>query len=123
MWTRCSAGQTWSDETCEGGLARLTWDEAKAHAEALNASGELFFNDWRVPSLSELAQIAERQCQDPRINLEVFPTTPPSFYWSTSTRPAEGFESFAYALSFGPEGAQLLPKSEPSGVRLVRNGP
>ncbi len=123
MWMRCSVGQTWSDGTCTAEAVTLDWRGAQAAAAEMNAGGSLFFNDWRLPTLRELAMIAERQCENPRINLAVFPNTPPAFYWSASLRPGEGFEDFAYALSFGPEGVQHMSKDARSQVRLVRTAP
>jgi hypothetical protein len=122
MWMRCPVGQAWSDGTCVGEPARLTWVEAAEAAERVNASGSYFFNDWRVPALRDLAMIAERQCEDPRINLTVFPGTPADFFWTSSSRPADGFDDYAYALSFGAEGVQHRPKEDPHHVRLARTG-
>ncbi|WP_175534518.1 Lcl C-terminal domain-containing protein [Thiocapsa roseopersicina] len=123
MWMRCSVGQTWSGGTCLGEAAAYGWEAAQEVASALNANGSRFFNDWRIPKLRELAMIAERQCENPRINLTVFPNTPPSLFWTDSLRPGEGFEGFAYALSFGPEGVEHSAKTERHEVRLVRTAP
>ena len=81
----------------------------------------MFFNDWRLPSLRELATISERRCRNPRLNLSVFPDSPARPYWSASSRPGSADESAAYALDFGDEGVQLLPKESPNLVRLVRS--
>jgi hypothetical protein len=123
MWMRCSVGQSWSGETCTGEAGTYNWDEAQALAAEINASGGQFYSDWRVPKLRDLAMIAERQCENPRINLTVFPNTPPHVYWTESLRPGDGFEDFAYALSFGPEGVQHIAKAERHEVRLVRMAP
>ncbi|MFB1487622.1 MULTISPECIES: DUF1566 domain-containing protein [unclassified Thiocapsa] len=123
MWMRCSAGQTWSDGTCIGEAVAYDWQGAQELAAATNVSGAQFFNDWRVPSLRDLAMIAERQCENPRINLAVFPNTPPRVFWTDSLRPGEGFEDHAYALSFGPGGVQHEAKTARHAVRLVRTAP
>lgn len=123
MWMRCAAGQTLSDGACVGEAVSYDWQGAQGVAVAMNASGASFFNDWRVPKLRELATISERQCENPRINLAVFPNTPASFFWTDSLRPGEGFEDHAYALSFGPEGVQHVAKTERHAVRLVRTAP
>jgi hypothetical protein len=123
MWMRCSVGQSWSGGTCIGEAGTYDWDEAQALAAEVNASGGQFYSDWRVPKIRDLAMIAERRCENPRINLAVFPNTPPHFYWTESLRPGDGFEDFAYALSFGPEGVQHIAKAERHEVRLVRMAP
>ena len=81
----------------------------------------MFFNDWRLPSVRELATISERRCRNPRLNLSVFPDSPARPYWSASLRPGGADESAAYGLDFGDAGVQLLPKESPNLVRLVRN--
>jgi hypothetical protein len=120
-WVRCSAGQEWSGGTCEGVAAEYSWDEAQQEAAEANLSGVWFFSDWRLPKIRELAMIAERQCQNPRINLTVFPATPAGVYWSDSSRPGEDADSVAYGLSFGPEGVLNLSKAERHYVRFVRS--
>jgi hypothetical protein len=120
MWMRCAEGQRWDGQTCEGTPEPYSWNTAHSVAESVNAGGAYFFNDWRLPKLRELALIAERECENPRINLDVFPSTPAAFFWTSSTRPAEGFEDYAYALSFGPDGVQHRSKEDSYYVRLVR---
>ncbi len=121
MWTRCSAGQRWESGGCVGNASLLDWKAAQELAASVNSSGALFYNDWRVPQLRELAAITERQCQNPRVNLSVFPQTPGSMYWTSSARAGKEFESQAYGLSFGPEGVKLQSKDQAFHVRLVRN--
>jgi len=123
MWMRCSAGQTWAAGQCTGEAAGLSWEAAQAAAQATNQSGRFFFKDWRVPQLPELASIAERQCKDPRINLEVFPGTPVAAYWTATSRAAETAPTQAFTLSFGVEGVSYAAKAEMHDLRLVRTGP
>jgi hypothetical protein len=120
MWMRCPLGQVWSDSQCRGTLATYDWPAAHQAAEDVNASGDYFFSDWRVPSLRDLAQITERQCDDPRINLAIFPGTPAAFFWTSTPRPGEDTDDVAYALSFGPEGVKYRPRVERHFLRLVR---
>lgn len=121
MWMRCSAGQSWSSGTCTGNADRRTWQSALEVARLVNERGEFFYNDWRVPQLRELASIAERQCENPRINLALFPDTPAAFYWTVTSRPGNGAEAAAaYVLSFGGDGVKYESKDESYDVRLVR---
>jgi len=119
MWMRCALGQAWTGGSCEGEAEAFEWSATESAATTVNKQGEQFFNDWRVPGLRDLAMIVERACQDPRINLTVFPNTAPTFFWTSSQRQVDE-ETRAYALSFGPEGVELHEKTLPHQLRLVR---
>jgi hypothetical protein len=119
MWMRCAVGQEWTGDTCRGEAESFAWPATEAAATALNESGDLFFSDWRVPGLRDLALIVERECRDPRINLTVFPNTEPDFFWTSSQQQDDG-EDRVYALSFGPEGVESHAKATAHQLRLVR---
>jgi hypothetical protein len=123
MWMRCSAGQTWSSGRCDGEALDLNWQAAQTTVQEINQAGKFFFKDWRVPQLPELASIAERQCRDPRINLEIFPGTAPTAYWTATSRSPEPGAAEAYTLSFGAEGVINSAKTEAHALRLVRTAP
>ncbi|MGE5155662.1 MAG: DUF1566 domain-containing protein [Bdellovibrio bacteriovorus] len=123
MWMRCSVGQTWSQGTCGGTPDRRDWPSASALAEEVNQAGTLFYTDWRLPRLPELASIVERNCKDPRIDLRVFPTTPAEVYWSATPRPNDGDTGLVYALDFGNQGVIPESRDQQHLVRLVRTGP
>ncbi len=123
-WMRCSLGQTWSGTTCTGIPVAYTWQSAQDAASKLNSEGGYANrHDWRVPKIAELASIVERQCSNPRINLVLFPATPPAYFWTATMRPgsAKGYP-FAYAISFGSEGPRHAGKDEKFNVRLVSGG-
>lgn len=120
MWTRCSAGQTWTEDRCVGDVRSLSFKSASTMVEDINRSGALFFSDWRLPRIAELASIAERECSDPRIDLALFPGTPPEFYWTVTTRPQPA-DGYVFALSFGPEGIRYVDKEQAAHLRLVRD--
>ena len=123
MWMRCSSGQQWLGQRCIGIADAHGWLETKQYADKVNRDGEAFFNDWRVPSLRELATITDRGCVNPRTNLSVFPDTPAAPFWSSTPRPGESSGARFLALSFGVEGVVLARKDERFHVRLVRTGP
>ncbi len=80
-WMRCSLGQTWNGNTCTGEPRGYSWQGAQDEALKLNKSGGYgSYSDWRLPHMPELAMIIERQCADPRINLSLFPATPPQIF-------------------------------------------
>lgn len=119
-WMRCSLGQVWSGTTCIGKPSAHTWESAKIETCKLNEQGGYADrSDWRVPQIPELAMIVERQCANPRTNLELFPETPANYFW-TATEPAD--PGNAYVLSFGDEGAKYKSRRETLNVRLVSGG-
>ncbi len=121
-WMRCALGQTWDGNTCTGKAAGFTWQAAQDEAAKININGGYgAFKDWRVPHIPELAMIAERQCDDPRINLTLFPATPADSFWSAT--PGRGARKGAYLLSFGTKGAHAGEKEEVHFVRLMRSAP
>src|SRR5271154_6336102 len=121
-WMRCALGQTWTGTTCNGKPDLYKWQSALDAANKLNKlSGYAGHSDWRVPQIPELAMIVERQCANPRTDLELFPTTPATYFWTATTRRGLGMEAEAYVLSFGPEGAGHHDKGNEHYVRLVRN--
>jgi hypothetical protein len=120
-WVRCSAMQTESGKGCTGAAGTFTWDQARAYAAGVNQAGVYFFNDWRLPSLRELATMTERGCDNPRVDPDVFPGTPAAFYWTASARPGDSSPDRAYALGFGAQGVDLMDKNDSIHVRLVRD--
>jgi hypothetical protein len=124
MWLRCSDGQLWTNGNCAGLPAGHSWQSAGKRAAEVNRLGTFFFSDWRLPQLRELATITERQCKNPRVNLAVFPQTPPATYWTASSRPNQNPQTpdgFAFALAFDVEGMRYADKQDTFHVRLVRN--
>jgi hypothetical protein len=120
MWMRCALGQQWTADGCQGEPTLFDWDALEGAAQQINASGDFFFNDWRVPQLRNLAMLIERQCKEPRTNLAVFPDTPADFFWTSTLRPGDESTDSAYALSFGPDGVKRHQKTMKHHLRLVR---
>jgi hypothetical protein len=121
MWMRCSLGQTWTGTDCRGDPSTFSWQAAQSAASGINrAGGYAGHTDWRMPHIPELAMIVERQCENPRINLALFPATPATYFWTATGRRGKGMEGEGYLLSFGPEGAGHLNKDDLHFARLVR---
>ena len=121
IWMRCSLGQTWHNETCQGEAMNYSWQDALQAAQDQSFAG---YDDWRLPNIKELTSIVEEACHSPAINLTIFPTSIGSDetdyeYWTSTiysgnralkVRFRDGFFTFYY-------------KSEKTyGVRLVRGG-
>lgn len=119
-WSRCSAGQVWRSGTCAESASEFDWDAAEAYVRGVNDRGDLFYADWRVPSLRELASISEVNCRDPRINVDAFPATADGAYWSSSRKLVEGPELVAFTLSFAADGMAMSRLAERHHLRLVR---
>ena len=121
-WMRCAVGQTWAQTRCTGTAARMTRIEASSEMEAFNRSGRHFHDDWRVPSLTELAHITAHACEPPRTDTRLFPDTPADYFWTATARRTDGVEPDHYVLSFGTDGLKSSPRTATHHLRLVRTG-
>lgn len=114
-WSRCVAGQTWDGKTCTGEARLLSWSEAQQYPQQLHDQR----NDsaaWRLPKLNELAGIVDMNCDDPRIDLSLFPNTAGDAFWTSNTKK---YTEQVYVLSFGRQGVSSVDKTEKHYVRLV----
>ena len=123
MWKKCGEGQQWNaaSHTCNLFTVTYSWQKALQRAQTVNSgAGFAGYKDWRVPNLKELNTLVEEQCNNPQINLRVFPTTPGGF-WSSSSLARDG--NAAWGVYFGRDGG-TYPDSKNSDyqVRLVRSG-
>lgn len=123
MWMRCAWGQNWLPETCMGVAEAVNWQQAQQQAQRLNQQAQSFYNDWRMPTLRELASITDRSCATPRTNAAVFPHTPAAGFWTGTARPGESAGHRVFVLSFDVAGAAPALKDEQHYLRLVRTGP
>lgn len=132
-WQRCSVGQTWSGNTCQGQAKEFAFDDAQKQAG----------NGWRVPSIRELVSLrlctkganssTLRDLQDkgehvafecidgssqPTID-PIFKNTPLSQYWSASKYSEEPAFAWYAGFGVGEVNHQLLFGQR--FVRLVRD--
>ncbi|MCB1174486.1 MAG: DUF1566 domain-containing protein, partial [Leptospiraceae bacterium] len=102
LWQKCSAGQAGTN--CETGTANtLSWGAALRYCRDLTLAGK----QWRLPNLTELMSIVERNrgagAYAIFINDSVFPGSQQSYYWSSTT---DGhIINYANAVYFGGPGS------------------
>lgn len=84
VWMRCGLGMSWRNGTCEGQSLTYKWNAAQDEVDGLNAKKVGGRSDWRLPTESELLGIVEQQCFKPAINLDAFPFTPESGFWTST---------------------------------------
>ena len=78
-WMRCSVGQVWNGEGCEGKAMQLTQDEV---AKAIVIANEQLGPGWRLPNRLELEGLVCEDCAPVKIELDSFPNTLAEPYWS-----------------------------------------
>jgi hypothetical protein len=116
MWMRCSLGQKWETNTCSDTALIFSW------SEGLNATANHEFagyTDWRLPNKNELESIVEARCSYPAININVFPATPETYFWSSS--PYAPVAQAAWSIDFAYGTVNATVKSASLHIRLVRD--
>ena len=116
MWKQCSEGQ--SGSSCTGSYIAQVWQTALTTA---NNSTFANYSDWRLPSVKELQSLVETGCHSPAINTALFPNTPSTYFWTSTTYAPNA--SVAWVVDFDNGGVSVNgSKSGGLGVRLVRAG-
>ena len=110
IWRRCSEGQIWHQDMCQGEVTQLTWAEAQTYLKQ--------HTDWRLPTLKELAGLVELSCSHPAINLQLFPNSASNHYWS-ATRFASSPEMH-WQVQFATGDSHNAKGSAPAALRLIR---
>ena len=118
-WHRCYLGTTWNDVTssCEENGEDYVYDWQEALEVAVLNSLDSY-TDWRLPNIKELASIVEQACHSPAINLEIFPSTPSSRFWSSSP---ESEDAYTYSVDFNHGHRRGDGRRSSLYVRLVRS--
>ncbi len=86
-WRRCALGMEWNGNSCEGQSQEFDFNGAREAIEALNGKRDSGHADWRLPTAEELATIVEPRCYKPAINLELFPYSPETGFWTATEVP------------------------------------
>ena len=119
-------GLIWEVKTDDGSIQdkdnEYTWNDAMSvFIPGLNAERLGGHSDWRLPTLVELASIANLGRLGPAIDKSYFSNTVSSYYWSSTTY--AGHEGYAWLVGFdyGYDGSDDN-KSSSRYVRAVRGG-
>ncbi len=113
-WMRCALGQTWTGSACSGTASTYTYDQAVALTGTFAGH-----SDWRLPNIAELQTIVERENYNPANNTAMFPNTPTSnSFWSSS--PIVGSTSDVWDVTFYDGSLFFNGRGGSLSVRLVR---
>lgn len=115
MWARCSLGQFWQNDTCQGEAEKYTLNEALLQRSTLAG-----YSDWRLPTASELATLIDYSTESPAANGDLFVATPPDRFWSSSPYIGEHYDG--WVVNFNNGGVYGSPGNYTVAVRLVRGG-
>lgn len=119
-WMRCSIGMHWKDGNCADVAVQYEWKDAGRFITRLNdGEGYAGYKDWRLPTLKELEEIVEHRCINPAINLEVFPATLPSGYWSST--PDKDYKKGVWLVFFLHGKSYMGNVQQAWKLRLVRD--
>ncbi len=116
-WLRCALGMNWDGSTCVGHSLTYNWNMAEQEVKNLNRGRVGGRNDWRLPTSVELQGIAEKRCYKPAINLDIFPFTPETGFWSKTESP--GINARAKVVMFIHGKAYTANKTQTWRVRPV----
>jgi hypothetical protein len=107
---------TWYDSNPDtnGGHAGTPGNgmNTEAFINAMNRAHFGGYSDWRLPTIKELAYLADTRGTNPSINSDFFPNTVSSWYWSSSTSAnypyhawgvgfRHGYDSYNYKYFYG----------------------
>jgi len=110
----------WQQTPSSGGASfpTFTWANAAAYCTSISLGG---YTDWRLPTLIELASLADYDVAfpGPTINATAFPSTPGNTFWSAT--PYAGASGAARGFNFGGDvGATSGSTTVSTYVRCVR---
>lgn len=118
---------TWYDSNpaTNGGNAGFPGNgtDTEDFIKALNDANFGGYADWRLPKIKELADLVNNSISQPgpTIDVNYFPDTRSSFYWTSNTLADNIFSAWGMSFDFGYDDSD--GKNVPAHVRAVRGGP
>lgn len=116
-WLRCPVGMSWSGSTCTGQSLTYKWNDALEMVNEYNAKKAGGRSNWRLPTVEELNTLVEKQCFKPAINLEAFPYSPESGFWTDSS--LEGVQPRVWIVHFLHGQQYIANKKQDWRIRLI----
>lgn len=104
----------------DGGICTVGDCDTQGYVQAVNAQGLCGAADWRMPNLKELQNIGAKDRVNPSIDIDYFPNTRSSTYWSSSPNADNSSNAWVLAFNFGI--GLRNDKDHGNYVRLVRGG-
>ena len=116
-WMTCPVGMVWKGNTCIGEAKKY---ELKFIPEIIKLANNQLEGIWRLPSREELESLICLKCEKVKINLKVFPKTPPEPFWTKDKNfwqpKFNWIVNFLNGNTFG-----RYPGYKPNYIRLVRD--
>ena len=116
-WLRCVVGMSWDGSSCTGQSHTYTWSDSLDVIKEVNDKKVGGRGDWRLPTVEELNSIVEKQCFKPAINLELFPYSPDSGFWTDSS--VEGVQPRVWIVHFLHGQQYIANKKQDWRIRLI----
>ena len=117
LWLRCSVGQIWRNNTCEGTALKLTMEQVE---QAKEKASQQLEGEWRLPTRKELESIVCFECGKVKINSQFFPNTPYEPFWTGERN--NWYKNFFWSVNFFTGHTfGRFPGHIPNFVRLVKD--
>lgn len=100
----------------------ITSFDTEQFINALNSHNYGGFNDWRMPTIKELASLVNRDVWDPIIDAGRFPGTQSDVYWSSTTETYDTGNVWYVFFFDGRHDSTGSSKASSLYVRAVRDG-